>query len=244
VARNDERSVVISAFSICELFSISNLWIRSAEISTLAAKERIIDHNFLLALRQGDGRAFKTLVDMYQQKVFNTAMGLVQDSGIAEDITQEVFVTVFRSLLSFNEKSALSTWIYRITVNKCMDHLRYKNRQKRQGIFSSLFHRDTGEVVYDIPMFVHPGVQLERKETARYLFEAIATLPDNQKIAFTLAHVEELSQKEVAEVMDLSVKAVESLLQRAKNNLRKKLGGIYDRRNVVKQTSKLSDDEK
>jgi RNA polymerase sigma-70 factor (ECF subfamily) len=164
--------------------------------------------------------------------VFNTAIGLVQDHGMAEDITQEVFVTVFSSILSFNERSALSTWIYRITVNKCLDHLRAKNRQKKRGIFGMLFHKDTGEAINDPVTFEHPGVQLERKEKARYLFEAIETLPDSQKTAFVLTHVEELSQKEVAEIMGLSVKAVESLLQRAKNNLRKKLNNIYDRRNM------------
>ena len=152
---------------------------------------------------------------------------------MAEDITQEVFVTVFRSILSFNEKSSVSTWIYRITVNKCLDHLRFKNRRKRQGVFSMLFHNDTGEVLHDPPNFVHPGVQLERKENAKHLFAAIDTLPDNQKTAFVLTHVEELSQEEVAEIMDLSVKAVESLLQRAKSYLRKKLGNMYDRRNIV-----------
>ena len=153
----------------------------------------------------------------------------MQDHGTAEDITQEVFITVFKSILSFNEKSALSTWIYRITVNKSLDHLRAKNRQKRQGIFSRIFN--TEEDVPDPPVFDHPGILLERKEDARYLFEAIETLPDNQKTVFILTQIEELPQKEIAEIMNLSIKAVESLLQRAKANLRKKLSSIYDRRN-------------
>jgi RNA polymerase sigma factor (sigma-70 family) len=164
--------------------------------------------------------------------VFNTAIGLVQDHGIAEDISQEVFVTVFKSILSFNEKSSLSTWIYRITVNKCLDHLRAKNRQKRAGVLGLLFHKDTGEAIHDQPNFDHPGIQLERKEKARYLFGAINTLPENQKTVFVLSQVEELSQKDIADIMNLSIKAVESLLQRAKANLRKKLGPIYDRRNT------------
>ncbi len=157
---------------------------------------------------------------------------MVQDHGMAEDITQDVFVIVFKSILSFNERSSISTWIYRITVNKCLDHLRAKNRQKRQGIFHQLFHHDTGEALHDKPNFEHPGVQLENKEKARYLFEAIEALPDNQKTVFVLSHIEELPQKEIAEIMNLSVKAVESLLQRAKSNLRKKLGHIYDRRKI------------
>jgi RNA polymerase sigma factor (sigma-70 family) len=169
-------------------------------------------------------------VEQHQLQVFNTAIGLVQDSGAAEDIAQDVFVTVFKSILSFNQKSSLSTWIYRITVNKSLDHLRARNRQKTHGFLGQLFHNDTGEAIHDKPNFEHPGVQLEQKENARYLFEAIETLPDNQKTVFVLAHIEELPQKDIAEIMNLSVKAVESLLQRAKGNLRKKLSHIYERR--------------
>ena len=170
------------------------------------------------------------MVDAYQQKVFNTAVSLVQDHGMAEDITQEVFITVYKSILSFNEKSSLSTWIYRITVNKSLDHLRAKSRLKRSGIFSQVIHKDSGELLHDNPDFVHPGIQLEHKEKAQHLFAAINTLPENQKAVFVLAHIEELPQKDIADVMGLSLKAVESLLQRAKGNLRKKLEIIYDRR--------------
>ncbi len=167
------------------------------------------------------------LVAQYQQKVFNTAIGMLQDHEAAEDITQEVFVSVFRSLLSFNEQSTVGTWIYRITVNKCLDHLRAKSRKEKKGFLSSLFGGDT---LLERPDFDHPGIKLEQRENARYLFEAIETLPENQKTVFILAHIEELPQKEIAAIMDLSLKAVESLLQRAKGNLRKKLAHIYDRR--------------
>ena len=186
-------------------------------------------NNFVSQLRAGNQGAFEKLVNDYQHKVFNTAISMVQDHGIAEDISQEVFVTVFRSILSFNEQSSLSTWIYRITVNKCLDHLRARKRQK-YGLFSQLFPKG-GEPVNKTG-FEHPGVRLEQRETSRYLFEAIETLPYNQKTVFILAHIEELPQKEIAEIMNLSVKAVESLLQRAKGNLRKKLSTIYDRRNI------------
>jgi len=95
-----------------------------------------------------------------------------------------------------------------------------------------LFSKDSGEPLHDKPNFEHPGIQLEQKERSRYLFQAIDTLPENQKTVFVLAHIEELPQKEIAEIMNISVKAVESLLQRAKGNLRKKLSDIYDRRNI------------
>ena len=164
--------------------------------------------------------------------MFNTAIGLVQDHGVAEDIAQEVFVTVFKSILSFNERSSMSTWIYRITVNKCLDHLRARNRQKRNGLSGMLFHTESGDPLHDKPTFDHPGILLEKKEKARYLFEAIESLPENKKAVFVLSQVEELPQKDIAEIMNLSIKAVESLLQRAKANLRKKLEHIYDRRNI------------
>lgn len=155
---------------------------------------------------------------------------MVQDHGMAEDITQEVFVTIYKSILSFNERSTLSTWIYRITVNKCLDHLRARKRQQSRGFLSMLFSRETGEPIHDNPVFEHPGIVAERREKSRYLFESIETLPENQKTVFILAHIEELPQKEIAEIMNMSLKAVESLLQRAKGNLRKKLTHIYDRR--------------
>jgi len=162
--------------------------------------------------------------------VFNTAISIVQDAGAAEDISQEVFITVFKSILSFNERSTMSTWIYRITVNKCLDHLRAGRRQKRWGFTGSLFHADTGEEAHGKQAFEHPGIQAERREQAKYLFEAIESLADTQKTVFVLAHIEELPQKDIAEIMNLSLKAVESLLQRAKANLRKKLADIYAER--------------
>jgi len=155
---------------------------------------------------------------------------MVQDTGAAEDITQEVFITVYKSILSFNEQSSLSTWVYRITVNKCLDHLRAQSRRKKNGFFSLLFDKNTGDALHEKPYFDHPGILLEHKENAHYLFEAIEKLPYNQKAIFVMAHIEELPQKDIAEIMGLGLKAVESLLQRAKVNLRKKLGHIYDRR--------------
>lgn len=103
--------------------------------------------------------------------------------------------------------------------------MRSKNRQKRGGTLLQLFSK-RGDEPITAPDFVHPGVLAENREKARYLFKAIAALPENQKTAFVLTHIEDLPQKEVAEIMDLSLKAVESLLQRAKANLRKQLEDV------------------
>ena len=172
------------------------------------------------------------LVETYKSLVLNTAINFLQHREEAEDITQDVFIEVYQSLSKFKEQSSISTWIYRITVNKCLDHLRAKKRKKRFGFITSLFHPETGEVLHEVSHFDHPGIELEKKEKARFLFQAIETLPENQKTAFILWHIEELPQKEIARIMQSSVKAVESLLQRAKTNLRKELEKIYpERRN-------------
>jgi RNA polymerase sigma factor (sigma-70 family) len=162
-------------------------------------------------------------VDAHKTRVFNTAISFVQNNEDAEDISQEVFIEVYRSLPQFKEGSSISTWIYRITVNKSLDHLRKKKRHKRFGFLSSLFYEDSGELIHDKHHFDHPGILMENKEKARYLFAAIETLPENQKTAFILFTIEDLSQKEIAEIMNTSSKAVESLIGRARLALRAKL---------------------
>ncbi|HWY12648.1 MAG TPA: RNA polymerase sigma factor [Bacteroidia bacterium] len=167
--------------------------------------------------------SFNDLVNENKNRVYNTAISFVQNPEDAEDLTQEVFIEVYNSLSKFKEQSSLSTWIYKITVNKSLDFLRKKKRQKRFGFLSSLFYEDSSEIKHDQPHFDHPGILLENKEKARYLFAAIDTLPENQKTAFILFNIEELSQKEIAQIMNTSPKAVESLIQRAKQGLRLKL---------------------
>jgi len=173
-------------------------------------------------LRNGEEVAFKFLVNNYQDRVFNTAIGIVQNAEDAEDVAQEVFIQVFRSVQSFKAESKLSTWIYRITTTRALDHLRSRKSKKRFGFLQRLFG-EGNEPIYELPDFHHPGVTLDRKENAALLFKAIDKLPEKQKIAFTLNKLEDLSYVEVSDVMQVSVPAVESLMHRAKQNLRKML---------------------
>jgi RNA polymerase sigma factor (sigma-70 family) len=177
-------------------------------------------------LKKGDETAFKTIVETWQKMVFNTALGIVQNEDDAEDIAQETFVQVYQSIGGFKGESKFSTWLYRITVAKALDHERRKKRKKRFAFVKSLFGEDSQVVVHP-PDFHHPGVVLDKKESAAELFKAIADLPENQRIAFTLHKVDGLSYQEVSEVMNTSVSSVESLMHRAKTNLRKKLEGHY-----------------
>lgn len=176
----------------------------------------------IVKLQQGDNRAFKMLVEEWQDMVYNTVLGIVQNADDADDITQEVFIQAFQSISSFKGKSKFSTWLYRIALNKALDHEKKIKRKKRLGFIQNVF-KDDKENQVQVEDFEHPGVVLEKKESASELFKALKNIPDNQRIAFTLHKLEGLSYQEVAEIMNTSLYAVESLIARAKTNLKKEL---------------------
>lgn len=153
-------------------------------------------------------------------------IGYLQNTEDAEEVTQDVFVEIYRSAGTFKGKSSPGTWIYRIAINKSLDFIKHKKRRKRFAFLGSLFD-DEGAVKHDAPDFHHPGVLLENKEKAAMLFRATSRLPDHQKTAFLLSKVEGLSYAEIAEVMDTSVSAVESLIFRARQNLQKELDTFF-----------------
>jgi RNA polymerase sigma factor (sigma-70 family) len=178
-------------------------------------------------LQQGDEAAFKKLVDDWQDMVYNTALSIVQNEDDADDITQEVFIQVYKSVSSFKGESKFSTWLYRITLSKALDAEKKKKRKKRFGFMQGLFGADEAEQVHAVE-FNHPGVQLEKKERASELFNALKQIPDKQRIAFTLHKLEGQSYQEVAEIMNTTLYAVESLMSRAKTNLKKELKKYYN----------------
>ena len=172
-------------------------------------------------LKRGEESAFRSLVEQYQDLVYNTALGIVQNESDAEDVAQEVFIQVYRSIGTFKSEAKLSTWIYRITTTRALDLLRARKSKKRFGLLKRLWETEEDSPVENISDFNHPGVSLERKEEAAQLMTAIAQLPENQKVAFVLHKLEGLSYLEVAEVMGNTLPAVESLMHRARLNLRK-----------------------
>lgn len=181
----------------------------------------------IVQLQQGDETAFKKLVDEWQDMVYNTALGIVQNADDADDITQEVFIQVYQSVSSFKGDSKFSTWLYRITVSKALDHEKKKKRKKRFGFVQGLFGGQEEEQLHPVE-FNHPGVELEKKERANELFAALKKIPDNQRIAFTLHKLEGQSYQEIAEIMNTTLYAVESLMGRAKANLKKELSKFYN----------------
>lgn len=179
------------------------------------------------SIRQGDETAFRQLYELTKSRVFNTALSYVRTREDAEEITQDVFVDVFRSASQFKREAAVTTWLYRITINKALDFQKRKKRQKRFAFLTSLFDSTTGEVLHHPTDFFHPGIALENQENAARLFQAIDQLADKQKTAYILTRLEGLTNIEAASVMSITVGAVESLLQRANENLRKRLATWY-----------------
>jgi RNA polymerase sigma-70 factor (ECF subfamily) len=187
--------------------------------------------DYTLLTRQitaGDERALEKVFLELKDSMFNVALGYVRNTEDAEEILQDVFVEVFHSIETFKGDSNLKTWITRITINKSLDYIKYKKRKKRFAFVMSIFSKETGEVKIHGSDFNHPGVELENKEKAKYLFEAIDKLPEKQRDAFVLTKIEQMSQREAAEVLQITEKALESLMQRAKENLRKLLIDIYE----------------
>jgi RNA polymerase sigma-70 factor (ECF subfamily) len=181
-------------------------------------------------LQQGNESAFTKLVDEWQDMVYNTAIGIVQNPQDADDITQEVFMQVYQSISSFKGESKFSTWLYRITLSKALDQEKKKKRKKRFAFVQQLFGNRGEELVQPVE-FEHPGILLEKKESAQALFNALKQIPDNQRIAFTLHKLEGQSYLEIAEIMNTSLYAVESLMSRAKGNLKKQLNKYYSNNN-------------
>ncbi len=172
-------------------------------------------------LRDRDEKAFKFIVDKYKNFIFNISISIIQNTEEADDLTQEVFIQIYKSINKFKEKSRLSTWIYRITLSKCYEHIRFKKRKKRFSKIINLFREDGSSI--DIPVFNHPGIILEKKEEGKMLFEAINSLSEEQKSAYILKNIQGLSYKKISRVMKKSTSSIESLIFRAKKNLKKYL---------------------
>ncbi|QXP70283.1 RNA polymerase sigma factor [Polaribacter sp. R2A056_3_33] len=190
------------------------------------------EENLIAQLKSGKQTAFSQLLDDYQQKVFGTCISFVPNKEDAEDIAQEVFLEVFRSISKFKGDSKLSTWIYKIATNKCLEFIRKKNTKKRFAFMQTILGN---EIPLDKTSYFtevnHPGILLENKEKSATIFKAINTLPEAQRIVFTLAKIDDKSYQEIVEITGKSLSSVESLMFRAKKSLQEKLINFYKNNN-------------
>ncbi len=179
-------------------------------------------------LRRGEADAFQELVSLHQDRILNTCYRFVPDRGEAEDLAQEVFLTAFLSLGGFRGEAKIFTWLHRVAVTKCLDHIRKAKRKRRCG-FLHWFGRPGEEAVAE-PVCPQPDPEAltQSRERLRLLTEAMDALAENQRAAFTLSKCEGMSTAEIAEVMESTVSAVESLIHRARRNLEKRLREHYE----------------
>lgn len=155
--------------------------------------------------------------------VVNTCYRFVFNREDAEDIAQEVFIEVYRSLDKFRKESKLSTWIYRIAVTKSLDHLRHLKRKKRFSSLKRVIGIDDPAESLPATDTDDPADVLVGNERADKLRNALDALPDNQKAAFLLSKHDGYGNQEIADILETTVPAVESLIHRAKKNLRTRL---------------------
>ena len=186
------------------------------------------EQDFIKDLEAGKEAAFSRLLDDYQQKVFGTCISFIPNKEDAEDVAQEVFLEVFKSIHKFKGDSKLSTWIYKIATNKCLEFIRKKNTKKRFAFMQTILGN---EIPLDKTSYFtevnHPGILLENKEKSAIIFKAINTLPEAQRVVFTLAKIDDKSYQEIVEITGKSLSSVESLMFRAKKNLQVKLENFY-----------------
>jgi RNA polymerase sigma-70 factor (ECF subfamily) len=175
-------------------------------------------------LKRGDKTVYTEVVERWQDMIYNTAFSIVQSEEDAEDITQDVFVTLYERIDDFRQESTLSTWLYSITIRKALDLEKRKKRRKYGGFLQRIFNVKEAD---EPANFIHPGILLDNKERAVVLFNALKKLPEKQRVAFTLHKMEGLNYRQIADIMDTSLYAIESLQLRAKNNLKKILNEYY-----------------
>lgn len=157
----------------------------------------------------------------HRDQVYTLCLRYLQHEQEAEDAVQEVFVKVYRKLDSFRDEAQLGTWIYRIAVNQCLDVLRVRKRRARWAkILPFLPHHDEESLSY---IGAQEDLSLEDKQALEQLMRHIYSLPEKQSAALILNRLEGFSIEQVGAIMNLSYKAVESLLQRAKQNLQNRM---------------------
>lgn len=176
-------------------------------------------------LKNKDDAAFRELVKNYQKPIRNVCLGIVLQLEIAEEITQDVFVEVFNSIHSFRAESKLSTWMYRMAVNKSLNYLRSQKKHRLLQRLESFFSEESENRQIQIAdsSIPNPLQRIIATEEAERIQNIIHKLPENQRIAFSLHKFDDLPYKEISEVMNLSLSSVESLIHRAKVNLQKSI---------------------
>lgn len=170
-------------------------------------------------IQNGDRDAFKDLVERYQRKVYSICYGMLKDSESSLDVSQEVFIKVYRYLDKFNKNSSFYTWLYRITVNMCIDHIRKNSRVRRVEYDDRISHDgdiEGDEHILPSRLGLHPDKVYGRKELRQKMLEALETLTEKHRTILIMREVEGLSYEEMADVLNISKGTVMSRLFHAR----------------------------
>ena len=181
------------------------------------------DIQLVARARFGDERAFRTLVDKYQRAVFSICLRMVRNRDEATDLAQVSFIKVFASLDRYNPAYAFSSWLFKITSNLCIDHLR--KRRVPTFAMDEPVDGEKGEIQrqYESPD-PNPEETFSRSEKMRKLEAAIARLPEHYRIMLVLRHQEDLSYEEIADTLSIPLGTVKARIHRAREMLK----GILD----------------
>lgn len=176
----------------------------------------------------GDETAYRQLLENYRGAIFNLLFKMVRNKEETEDLVQEAFIKAFKALPSFNEEYAFSTWLYKIAINNCIDHMR-KKRLKTYSINKPVRSKD-GELDREFPdTSMSPDKELLHDERTRLIETAIDELPENYKTAILLRHRDEKSYEEIAQLLDIPLGTVKARIFRAREMLKKRLKGKLTR---------------
>ena len=182
--------------------------------------------SWMLAFKEGDEACFKKILDKYEKPLINFIYRFTWDRREAEDLAQEVFLRIYSSRKKYKPKAKFSTYLYRIAANLCIDHKR-KRRIKTVSL-DSTGNTDEGEMTRETPDLTadSPEVLIEKKRHEKIIQSALLSLPANQRLALSLKVYESKSYREISKILGCSVSSVESLLFRARRNLKQKLSSI------------------
>lgn len=182
------------------------------------------DAALMLRVKQGDRDAFTTLVEKYKQPVMNLAYRTLSDSTEAEDLTQHVFLQVFKAAHRYEVSAKFSTWLFTIARNLCLNEIRRRSRHPASSLDETKGDNDElpARQIEDVKTFA-PTEMLLHGELEEKIQEALATLPEKQRTAILLCRQDELSYEQIAEVLGSSVSATKSLIHRGREVLKQKL---------------------
>ena len=176
-------------------------------------------------LKDRDEKAFREMVEEYRDRVFSLTYRMLGSREEAEDLAQEVFITIFKSIDSFRGDSKLSTWLYRVTANHCKNRIKYLARRhdRDRAELTERIEGGDGATLATRRPSARPDAQLEGAQMEQILQHAIAELDEEQRILVILRDVEDLSYEEICAITELPDGTVKSRLHRARMALRKKL---------------------